>query len=42
MIVRGDIKRRGILSPARDVDSDVFFGELRKCGMRLSRREESW
>ena len=42
MIVRGDIERRGVLSPARDVDSEVFFGELRKCGMRLSRREESW
>jgi lysine 6-dehydrogenase len=42
MIVRGDIKRRGVLSPARDVDSEVFLGELRKCGMRISRRQEAW
>ena len=42
MIVRGDIDRRGVLSPTRDVDSDVFFGELRKCGMCISRSEESW
>ena len=42
MIVRGDIKRRGVLSPARDVDSDVFLGELRKCEMRISRSEEPW
>lgn len=42
MIVRGDIKRRGVLSPARDVGSDVFLGELRKCEMRISRSEEPW
>jgi len=42
MIVRGDIKRRGVLSPVRDVDGDVLFGELRKCGMYISRSEEPW
>jgi len=42
MIVRGDIERRGVLSPTRDVDSDTLFGELRKCGMCISRSEEPW
>ncbi|TET74537.1 MAG: hypothetical protein E3J42_04995 [Dehalococcoidia bacterium] len=42
MIVHGDIKRRGVLSPARDVDGDVLFGELRKFGVRISRSEEAW
>ena len=42
MIVRGDIDRRGVLSPVRDVDGDVLFGELRKCGMCISRSEEAW
>jgi saccharopine dehydrogenase-like NADP-dependent oxidoreductase len=42
MIVRGDIARRGVLSPTRDVDSDTLFGELRKCGIRISRSEEPW
>ena len=42
MIVRGDIKRRGVLSPARDVDGDALLGELRKCGMCISRSEEAW
>jgi len=42
MIVRGDIKRRGVLSPARDVDGDALLGELRKYGMRISRSEGPW
>jgi len=42
MIVHGDIKRRGVLSPARAVDGDVLFGELRKFGVRISRSEEAW
>ena len=42
MIVRADIERRGVLSPARDVDGDALLGELRKCGMRISRSEEPW
>ncbi len=42
MIVRGDIDRRGVLSPVRDVDGDVLFGELRKCGMCISRSEDAW
>jgi saccharopine dehydrogenase-like NADP-dependent oxidoreductase len=42
MIVRGDIKRRGVLSPIRDVDGGVLLDELRKCGMRISRSEEPW
>lgn len=42
MIARGDIKRRGVLSPARDVDSDALLGELRKCGMRITRSEGLW
>jgi len=42
MIVHGDIKRRGVLSPATDVDGDVLFDELRKFGVRLSMSEESW
>ena len=42
MIVRGEIEHRGVLSPARDVDSSALLGELRKYGMRISRREEPW
>ena len=42
IIVRGDIERRGVLSPARDVDGDALLGELSKCGMRISRSEEPW
>ena len=42
MIVRGDIERRGILSPARDVNGDALLGELRKFGVRISRSEEPW
>ena len=42
MIVRGDIERRGVLSPVRDVDGDRLLGELKKCGMRISRSDELW
>jgi hypothetical protein len=41
MIVGGDIGRRGVLSPARDVGSDLFLTELKECGIPVSEREES-
>ena len=41
MIVRGDITKRGILSPARDVNYRIFRDELKKRGMRIRRKEFS-
>ncbi|MDD5678572.1 MAG: saccharopine dehydrogenase C-terminal domain-containing protein [Kiritimatiellae bacterium] len=42
MIVRGDIAGRGVLSPARDVNFLVFRDEIKKCGMRIRRKESFW
>lgn len=39
MIVRGDIKKRGVLSPARDVSYALLREELKKCGMRITNKE---
>ena len=35
MIVRGDITRRGVLSPATDVPCDLFMGQLNKRGIKV-------
>ncbi len=42
MILRGDIKRRGLLSPLTDVPTDVFFEELRQRGISVQRAEGDW
>ncbi|MFQ5408364.1 MAG: saccharopine dehydrogenase family protein [Anaerolineales bacterium] len=39
MILRGDIAERGLLSPATDVPTAVFFDELRKRGIAVERTE---
>jgi saccharopine dehydrogenase-like NADP-dependent oxidoreductase len=42
MVLRGDIRRRGLLSPIKDVPADVFFAELRKRGINVQRMETTW
>jgi saccharopine dehydrogenase-like NADP-dependent oxidoreductase len=39
MIVRGDIQKRGLLSPITDVPADLFFAELRQRGILVQRNE---
>ena len=36
MIVRGDITRKGVLSPATDVPCDLFMDQLNKRGIKVS------
>jgi lysine 6-dehydrogenase len=40
MILRGDISRRGLLSPLKDVPFQPFLKELEKRGICVDRREE--
>jgi saccharopine dehydrogenase-like NADP-dependent oxidoreductase len=40
MILRGDIKKRGVLSPAKDVPFNIFIEELEKRGLKLGRSVE--
>ncbi len=42
MILRGDIRKRGLLSPLKDVPADVFFAELCKRGISVQRMEMPW
>jgi saccharopine dehydrogenase-like NADP-dependent oxidoreductase len=42
MILRGDITRRGLLSPITDVPVDIFFEELRQRGILVQRKETVW
>lgn len=42
MVLRGDIRKRGLLSPITDVPADVFFTELRKRGITVQRMETAW
>lgn len=39
MILRGDIKQRGLLTPIRDIPSDIFIAELEKRGVQIQRQE---
>lgn len=39
MILRGDIKQRGLLTPTRDIPSDIFIAELEKRGIQIQRQE---
>ena len=39
MILRGDIQKRGLLSPLTDVDADLFFKELAKRGITVQQFE---
>jgi len=38
MILRGDIQKRGLLSPITDVPVDIFFEELRQRGIAFQRQ----
>ncbi|RME06430.1 MAG: hypothetical protein D6803_06480 [Anaerolineae bacterium] len=40
MILRGDIQKRGLLAPGRDVPSDVLIAELQKRGIEVKRWED--
>ncbi len=40
MIVRGDITRRGVLSPATDVPCDLFMEQLNKRGIKINQTIE--
>ncbi len=42
MILRGDIQKRGLLTPSNDVPSDIFITELEKRGVKISRFEKEW
>ena len=42
MILRGDVQKRGVLSPARDVPYQLFADELKKRGIHLERSVSSW
>lgn len=40
MILRGDIRKRGLLSPLSDVPADLFFDELRQRGISVNVKDE--
>ena len=42
MILRGDIQKRGLLSPITDIPAAVFFEELRQRGIVIQRQEQEW
>lgn len=42
MILRGDIKKRGVLVPEKDVPFDIFASELEKRGIKVTRSISSW
>jgi lysine 6-dehydrogenase len=42
MILRGEITRRGLLTPLSDIPTDVFLAELRERGILVRREEGDW
>jgi len=42
MILRGDIQKRGVLTPVRDVPFEIFSDELRKRGIHVEQSTGSW
>ena len=42
MILRGDIVRRGLVSPLTDVPADLFLKELQARGITIQRYEQDW
>jgi predicted HTH domain antitoxin len=42
MILRGDIAKRGLLSPLTDVPVSLFLQELQARGITVKRYEEDW
>jgi lysine 6-dehydrogenase len=41
MILNGQITKRGLLTPTRDVPSDIFISELEKRGIQIQRTESA-
>ncbi len=39
MVLRGDVSKRGLLSPTRDIPVDKFISELQKCNINITREE---
>ena len=39
MVLRGDIKKRGLLSPTRDIPVEKFLAELKKRNIKITREE---
>ena len=39
MILNGQITKRGLLTPTRDIPSDILFDELEKRGITIQRTE---
>ena len=42
MILRGDIQKRGLLSPLTDIPADIFFRALGTRGIRVQEEEGDW
>lgn len=42
MILRGDIVKRGLLSPLKDIPVELFIKELRARGIEVRHHEEAW
>ncbi len=42
MILRGDIGKRGLLSPLTDIPTEIFFRELGERGITVRREEGDW
>ncbi len=42
MILRGDIQKRGLLAPGKDVSSDALITELQKRNINVTRYEMDW
>ncbi len=39
MVLRGDVSKRGLLSPTRDIPVGKFISELEKCNINITREE---
>jgi saccharopine dehydrogenase-like NADP-dependent oxidoreductase len=39
MILNGQIKKRGLLTPTRDIPAEIFIEELKKRGIQIQRTE---
>ena len=39
MILSGQIQKRGLLTPTRDIPSDIFMAELERRGIKIQRWE---
>ncbi len=42
MLLRGDIEKRGLLTPTRDIPVEKFIAELEKRNIKITREEMEW